>query len=64
MHLRLEPRPTDGLHQLFVGVFAAEHLAGRVPHRGEDDRSGVDHGSVEVEENGLEPHASIVSTAH
>ncbi len=62
VHLRLEPRPADGLHQLLVGVLTAEHLASRVPHRGEDDRAGVDHGAVEVEEDGLEPHASIVST--
>jgi hypothetical protein len=31
-------------------------------HRGQDDRAGVDHRAVEVEENGFEPHASIVST--
>ena len=60
-HLRLEPGAADRLQQLLVGVVAAEHLARRVPHRGEDDRAGVDDGAVEVEENGLEPHASIVS---
>ena len=63
LHLRLEAGPADRLHQLLVGVVAAEHLARRVPHRGEDDRAGVDDGAVEVEEDGLEPHASIVSAA-
>ena len=63
VHLRLEARPADGLEQLLVGVVAAEHLARRVPHRREDDRAGVDDGAVEVEENGLEAHPSIVSAA-
>ena len=60
-HLRLQAGAADRLQQLLVGVVAAEHLARRVPHRGEDDRAGVDDGAVEVEQNGLEPHASIVS---
>ena len=63
-HLRLQAGAADRLQQLLVGVVAAEHLAGRVPHRGEDDRAGVHDGAVEVEENGLEPHASIVSAPH
>ena len=58
---RLEAGAAHRLHQLLVRVFAAEHLAGRVPHRGEDDRAGVADGAVEVEENGLEAHAPIVS---
>ena len=49
--LRLEPRAADRLHQLVVGVLAAEHLARRVTHRREDDRAGVDDGAVEVEED-------------
>jgi hypothetical protein len=63
-HLRLEPGAADRLQKLLVGVVPAEHLARRVPHRGEDDRARVDHRTVEVEENGLEPHAPIVSAAH
>src|SRR5436190_3147315 len=60
-HLRLQAGAAYRLQKLLVGVVTAEHLAGRMPHRGEDDRAGVDHGAVEVEEDGLEPHASIVS---
>jgi hypothetical protein len=48
-HLRLEPGAADRLQQLLVGVVPAEHLARRVPHRGEDDRAGVDYRAVEVE---------------
>src|SRR5215468_2488280 len=60
-HLCLEPGAADRLQQLLVGVVATEHLSGCVSHRGENDRSGVDDGAVEVEEDGLEAHASIVS---
>ena len=55
-HLRLESRPSDGLHELGVGVLPAEHLARRVPHRREDDRAGVDDGAVAIEENGGKSH--------
>ena len=61
-HLRFEAGTADRLHQLGVRVLEPEDLARRVPHRGEDDRAGVDDSAVEVEENGPEPHASIVST--
>jgi hypothetical protein len=46
----------DGPHQLLVAVFAAEHLAGRVPHRREDDRGRVDDGAVEIEEDDGKAH--------
>src|SRR3954471_9143282 len=61
VHLGFEPGAAHGLQQLLVGVVPAKHLARGVPHRGEDDRAGVDDGAVEVEEDGLEAHASIVS---
>src|SRR3954452_4910380 len=61
VHLGCEPGAAHGLQQLLVGVVPAKHLARGVPHRGEDDRAGVDEGAVEVEEDGLEAHASIVS---
>src|SRR5438270_607090 len=54
--LRLEPRAADRLHQLGVLVLAAEHLAGGVTHRGEDDRARVDDGAVEIEEDNREAH--------
>jgi hypothetical protein len=60
-HLRFEAGTADRPHQLGVRVLVPEHFARRVPHRGEDDRAGVDDRAVEVEENGPEPHASIVS---
>ena len=59
--LGLEARPADRLHQLLVGVLAAEHLAGRVAHRREDDRAGVDDGAVQIEEDdGEASHRPIV----
>ena len=61
-HLRLEPRPADGRQQLVVGVLAADDRLGGMPHRGEDDRAGVDHGAVEIEEDDREAHASIVAS--
>src|SRR6478735_4346651 len=60
-HLRLQAGPADRLEQLLVGVVAAEHLPRGIPHRGEDDRPGVDDGAVEIEQNHRKPHASIVS---
>jgi len=64
LHLRLEPRASDRLHQLRVLVLAAEHLAGRVTHRGEDDRARVDDRTVEIEEDdGEAHHGAIVTTA-
>jgi len=57
-HLRFETGAADRLQQLLVGEVPAEHLASRMPHRREDDRSGVDDGAVEVEEDGLETHPS------
>ena len=56
LHLRLEPRAADRRQQLLVGVLAAEHGLGRVPHRREDDRAGVDHGAVEIEEDDRVAH--------
>ncbi len=50
-HLRLKTWPADGLHQLRVAEVAAEHLTGRVTHRGEDDPARIDDGAVEIEEN-------------
>jgi len=50
-HLRLEPGPADGLHQLGISEVAAEHLARRVPHGREDDPAGIDDGAVEIEED-------------
>ena len=61
-HLRFEAGTADRLHQLGVRVLVPEHFARRVPHRGEDDRAGVDDRAVEVEEDRSEAHASIVST--
>ena len=55
-HLRVEARPADRPHQLLVAVLAAEHLTGRVPHRREDDRGGVDDGAVEIEEDDGKAH--------
>ena len=60
-HLGLEARAADRLQQFLVGVIAPENLTRGVTHRGEDDRARVHDGAVEVEEDGLEPHASIVS---
>jgi hypothetical protein len=56
LHLRLEPRASDRLHQLRVLILAAEHLAGSVTHRGEDDRARVDDSAVEIEEDDREAH--------
>src|SRR5919197_1807956 len=60
-HLRLETGPSDRGHQLLGGRLDAQHLAGGVPHRGEDDRAGVDNRAVEVEENDWKPHAADAS---
>ena len=51
LHLGLQARPPDRPHELLVLVLAAEHLAGGVAHRGEDDSAGIDHGSVQIEED-------------
>ena len=63
VHLRLEPGPADGRHQLFVGRLGAEHLLRGMPHRGEDDRAGVDDGAVEVEQNDRKTHGADASRA-
>ena len=60
-HLRLEAGTADRLQQFLVGIVTAQDLTRGVPHRGEDDPARVDDGAVEVEEDGLEAHASIVS---
>ncbi len=55
-HLRDQARAADrGADELLVGV-AAEDGPRRVPHRGEDDRPGVDQRAVEVEEDDREAH--------
>jgi len=51
LHLGLEPRPADRLHQFGVPEVAAEHLARRVAHGREDDPAGIDDGAVEIEED-------------
>ena len=58
VHLSLQAGAPDGLHQLLVPEFAAEHLAGGVAHRRENDAARVDHGAVEIEENDGIPHSS------
>ena len=56
-HLRDQARAADrGADELLVGV-AAEDGPRRVPHRGEDDRPGVDQRAVEVEEDDRVAHA-------
>ena len=55
-HLLDQPGASDRAPELLVGDVAAEHGLRRVPHRRDDDRAGVDHGAVEVEENDREAH--------
>jgi hypothetical protein len=50
-HLGLEAGPADGGHQRLVRDLGAEHFLRGMPHRGKNDRAGVDHRAVEVEEN-------------
>ena len=55
-HLRLQTGSSDGGHELGVGRLDPEHLLGRMPHRGEDDRAGIDDRAVQIEENDGKPH--------
>src|SRR5919197_1925428 len=55
-HLRLETGPADRAEELVVAELLTQHLARRMPHRGEDDRARVDDGAVEIEENDREAH--------
>ena len=62
-HLLDEARAADCAAELLVGDLAPEHGLRRVPHRRDDDRAGVDHGAVEVEEDDREAHALDASLA-
>ena len=62
VHLGLEPGSAHRGHELLVGHLRTEHLFRRMPHRGEDDRAGVDHRAVEIEEYDRKTHETIVST--
>ena len=57
-HLLDQARAADGAPELLVRDLAAEHGLRRVAHRRDDDRAGVDHGAVEVEEDDREAHGS------
>ena len=57
-HLVLEARAADRRPSAPRRGVAAEHGHRRVPHRGDDDRAGVDHGAVEIEEDDWEAHGS------
>ena len=56
LHLLHQPGAPDRAPELVVRDIPAEHCLRRVPHRRDDDRAGVDHGAVEVEENDREAH--------
>src|SRR5437762_3586656 len=64
VHLSLETGPADRSHQLLVGNLCAENLLRGVPHRGEDDRAGVDHGAVEIEEDNGKAHGVDASYSY
>jgi len=57
-HLRLQPRPADGLHQVRVGEVTTDDGLGRVAHGREDDRARVDHSAVEIEEDNRKAHGA------
>ena len=63
VHLCLETRPADRSHQLLVRDLGAEDLLCRMSHRGEDDRAGVDHRAVEIEEDDRKTHLFDASQA-
>ena len=50
-HLRDEARPADRSADELLVRLLPEHGEGGVPHRGDDDRPGVDQRAVEIEED-------------
>jgi len=55
-HLLDQAGAAHGSAELLVGDVAVEDGLRRVSHRRDDDRAGVDHGAVEVEEDDREAH--------
>ena len=56
-HLLDQAGAADRTPELLVGDVAPEHRLRGMSHRRDDDRAGVDHGAVEVEEDDREAHA-------
>ena len=56
-HLRLEARARRrAAISSASGISRSSTVSRRMPHRGEDDRAGVDDGAVEVEEDDRKAH--------